>query len=207
MKSRTTSRIRNLAITAIAVGAVAFVPAASAGPLVATASNCDAQTLSQPFLPFADLASYTLDPGGDFESGPAWNLSGGAAVGGGNEPWSVGSASDSKSLALPSGSGAVSPSICVGIEHPTLRFFAKGSNPLAKLRVEVLFEDGFGNVQSLPIGVVTGSTGWAPTTIYPLVVNLLPLLPGEKTAVAFRFTPSGGSFQIDDVYVDPYCRG
>jgi hypothetical protein len=38
----------------------------------------------------------------------------------------------------------------------------------------------------------------------PLVVNLLPLLPGEQTPVRFRFTPQGSAnWQIDDVYVDP----
>jgi hypothetical protein len=41
----------------------------------------------------------------------------------------------------------------------------------------------------------------------PIGVNLLPLLPGNYTAVAFRFRASGGDWQIDDVYVDPYCRG
>jgi hypothetical protein len=36
--------------------------------------------------------------------------------------------------------------------------------------------------------------------------NLLPLLPGSKTAVAFRFTAVSGDWQIDDVYVDPFTR-
>ena len=35
----------------------------------------------------------------------------------------------------------------------------------------------------------------------------LPLLPGERTPVAFRFTPQGkGTWSIDDVYVDPHAR-
>ena len=42
----------------------------------------------------------------------------------------------------------------------------------------------------------------------PILVNLLALVPGERTAVAFRFTPRGlGSWLIDDVYVDPYGTG
>jgi hypothetical protein len=37
------------------------------------------------------------------------------------------------------------------------------------------------------------------------VANLLPLLPGAKTPVRFKFTPLGrAEFQIDDVYVDPW---
>jgi hypothetical protein len=39
-----------------------------------------------------------------------------------------------------------------------------------------------------------------------IVANLLPLLD-EGTPVAFRFTASGGSYAIDDAYVDPWSRG
>jgi hypothetical protein len=43
----------------------------------------------------------------------------------------------------------------------------------------------------------------------PVIANLLPLLPGSRTAVAFRFTPygDGGDWTIDDVYVDPGATG
>jgi hypothetical protein len=38
-----------------------------------------------------------------------------------------------------------------------------------------------------------------------VLASLLPLLPGQRTPVRFRFTPVGGaSWQIDDVYVDPW---
>ena len=40
-----------------------------------------------------------------------------------------------------------------------------------------------------------------------VLANLLPLLPGAHTPVAFRFTPLlGGEWSIDDVYVDPFQR-
>jgi len=40
-----------------------------------------------------------------------------------------------------------------------------------------------------------------------VVANLLPLLPGHHTPVAFRFTPLlGSSWSVDDVFVDPYAR-
>jgi hypothetical protein len=111
---------------------------------------------------------------------------------------------DGHSLALGAGSSATSPSICVGIEHPDIRFFARASSSLATLRVEVLFEDGAGNVQSLTIGSVMGNSGWAPTAPMPIVANLLPLLPGSRTPVSFRVTATSGSWKIDDFYVDPY---
>jgi hypothetical protein len=99
--------------------------------------------------------------------------------------------------------------MCVGIEHPTLRIFARnGGSVLSTLKVDVLYEDAAGNAQSLTIGKLTGSASWQPSLVMPLVVNLLPLLPDERTAVAFRFTPEGvaGTWRIDDVYVDPYRR-
>ena len=100
--------------------------------------------MSKTFLPWLDLADYTALSGADFETGAAgWSLDG-SAVTRGNEPYHVGGAGDSKSLALSSGDSATSPAICVGITHPTIRFFAKrrsgGLVSLSTLRVDVLFE-------------------------------------------------------------------
>ena len=59
---------------------------------------------------------------------------------------------------------------------------------------------------TLPIGVVLAGQAWTPTLPTPFLANALALLgKNGETAVAFRFTSMlGGSFQIDDVYVDPY---
>ena len=197
---------RKLFGLALAAASALFIApgSASAAALVASAGNCANQSLAQAFLPWADVADYTLDPGGDFESGSDWSLSGGAAVVSGNEPFNVGSATDSSSLSLPAGASATSDPICVGIGHPDVRLFAKSSNAGGALRAEVLFEDAYGNLLSAPIGVVSAGGFWAPTAPLPIVANLLPLLPNAMTPVEFRFTASGGSFQIDDVYVDPY---
>ena len=67
-----------------------------------------------------------------------------------------------------------------------------------------LIEYGIRSNAVAPMGAVTAGSSWAPSAPLPIVVNLLPLLPDSRTAVAFSFTASGGSFQIDDVYVDPY---
>jgi hypothetical protein len=197
-------RVRTFVVTGAIAAALAAPAPASAGVLVADATGCESQAFSQPFLPWADPASYTLQPGGDFEAGSRkWF---GGTVVSGNEPWSVGAASDSGSLHLSAGNASVSPSICVGIEHPDIRFFAKGSSPAATLRVEVLFEDAAGNVQSAPIGAVTGTGDWALTPPFAIVANLLPLLPGSHTAVAFKLTAVTGCWKVDDFYVDPFAR-
>ena len=199
-------------IATILAGAAALLATvaspAQAGVLVSSASDCDATSSSQVFLPWVDVANYFLAPGGDFESGAAgWSTRGGAGVAGGNEPWNV-TGGGASSLSLPAGSSATSPAICVGIEHPTIRFFAKssGASLTSNLRVDVIFEDASGNLHDLTIGRQTRG-GWDVTPAYAIVANLLPLLPGEHTAVAFRFTPEGtGTWQIDDVHVDPYGR-
>ncbi len=184
-------------------------PSAQAGLLVSSASECAATSSSKVFLPWLDVADYFLAPGGDFESGAAgWSTSGAAGTTDGNEPWNVTGGGES-SLRLPAGSSATSPAICVGIEHPTIRFFTKsaGASLLSGLRVDVLFEDSLGATRTLPIGRVLRGGGWQVTPPYAILANLLPLLPGERTAVAFRFTPEGtGTWQIDDVHVDPYGR-
>lgn len=202
-----TTRIRTAAaIAAVSIGAL--VPAtAHAGLLAPRAVNCGTQTLSQTFLPWADVAYYTLQPGGDFEAGsPAWDLSPGAGIASGNEPWNVTSASDSHSLSLAPGASATSGTICVGIQHPDIRFFANASSSLATLKVEVLYWDGNGNQQALTIGTVTGNSGWAATAQMPIVANLLPLDPDGSTPVAFRLTATSGSWNVDDFYVDPLQR-
>ncbi len=191
--------------------AFAVAAPAQAGVLLSTAPSCSSETLSQPFQPWFDYSSYTAVPGGAFESGQAgWSLSGGAAVTPGNESYHLNGATDSSSLSLPDGSSATAPSMCVGINNPTVRFMARnGGSPFSSLRVDVLFEDALGNLHSAPIASVAGGSSWQPTLPLPVVVNLLTLLPGNETAIAFRFSPqgTGGDWHVDDVYVDPWGRG
>jgi hypothetical protein len=193
---------------AFAVFAVSLcAPTAQAGVLLSSATNCEAQSASQVFMPWADPANYVLHPGGSFEGAASgWSLDG-ASVVSGNEPWKVGSVTDSKSLYVPDGAEVTTSAICVGIEHPTLRLFSKqlAGVSAGHLDVDVLFEDANGEVHSLMIGT-TGTYSWAPSSVMLLGVNLLAGLPGDKTAVAFRFTAHGGAFQVDDVYVDPWSR-
>jgi hypothetical protein len=198
-----------LAIAAVLAGFAASAAPASAGLLVSTARSCSANVLSQPFAGFGDNASYTSVPGGSFESGTGgWTLAGGAKVVTGNEPWKVGGSASSHSLSLPAGATATSPAMCVGLGEPTLRYFSKASSLLGltgAMTVDVLTETSLGVVVPVPLvpGLLTNS--WTPGLIpTPIVANLLPLLPGQMTAVAFRFHAVSGNWGLDDVYVDPY---
>jgi hypothetical protein len=198
---------RSLFVSIAATLGLAVLPsAAGAGVLVDSATECSDASASQVFLPWIDPAFYVLAPGGDFETGDGWSASG-ASVVSGNEPWNVVGDNDHKSLRIPADKSATSPSMCVGVEHPTLRFFARssGTGLLSSMRVEALYENNLGLLEALPIGLVLPNGSWAATSPMAVLANLLPLLPGERTAVAFRFVPQGsGSWQIDDVHVDPW---
>jgi hypothetical protein len=206
MTKTTLKRALGALVATAAVAAAAAAPA-QAGVLTTTATGCTDGTAARVFLPWLDVANYVAAPGGNAESARGWTLRGGAQITAGNEPWRVGGAADAHSLALPAGAQATTRAMCVGLENPTVRFFAKRTSGslLSTLLVEVLFEDASGSTRSLPIGTVLSTGSWQPTLPFPVLANLLPLLPGAKTAVAFRFTPVGrAAWQIDDVYVDPW---
>jgi hypothetical protein len=197
---------RRLVIAALAVCSAAIAaPPAHAGLLVDTVGECDAP-VSKPFAKFGDNADYKAVPGGSFEVGDApWKLSK-ASIVAGNESYYVRSSRDRRSLRLTPGAVATSPAVCVGIEHPTLRYFVRSSGLLPAMSVEVLTETSLGAVVPVPIGAGLLSSSWKPSARHMVVVNLLPLLPDNYTPVAFRFRSVLGTWHIDDVYVDPMRR-
>jgi hypothetical protein len=105
--------------------------------------------------------------------------------------------------------------MCVGIENPTMRFFAhrSGGGLLAgasQLLVTARVETSLGLVVDVPVGTLTTLTNgvkWNKTPTEIVLASLLPLLPGEHTPIQFRFTAVGTSdWVIDDVFVDPRAR-
>jgi hypothetical protein len=188
------------ALAALAIGAV--------GAPAARAATCPPPTVAQTFAPWKDPALYMTAPDGGLEAGGAgWTLAGGAAVVSGNEPFYVRAATDHRSLALPTGAVATTPKVCIGVEHPTVRFFARNTgSALSRLTVSVIYTGLDGHLASLTIGQLVAGSVWAPTPVVPVVVDLLSLLGNQY--IAFRFAPadSVGSWRIDDVYVDPYGK-
>ena len=205
MRLRTILVATSLAVLAMGLSA----SSASAGLLVKSAPDCSAKPTTQPFKSWGDLTQYNLAPGGAFETGgPSWTLRGGASVVSGNEPWKVAGPGHTRSLSLPPGARATSPTICVGLEHPTIRFFAKNNRALlSTMTVEVITETSLGLTVAVPVGTVLPSGQWKPSPQFLVVANLLPLLPGEHTPVQFRLTSVGlGTWSVDDFYVDPRCH-
>jgi hypothetical protein len=190
------------------LAAVAGVAVVMGAPAVAQAASCPTASESHTFLPWVDPALYTPAPDGGLEQGTTgWTLSGGAAAVEGNEPYHVGTSADERSLALPPGSIAVSPPTCVDVEHPDIRFFARNTgSPLSLLSVSVVFKGLDGRAWSLPIGTVAGGSAWAPTAVMPVGVNLLSLVADQEVSFALAPLDASGSWQVDDIYVDPYGK-
>ncbi len=167
---------------------------------------CAGGQVSYPFAGFGDDANYVLAPGGTFESGTfGWTLSGSHLVDG-NETYA---ATGNHSLAIQANGRAVSPPVCVGGEYPTFRFFARrlSGGSQATLTAGLRWIDLLGIAVESPAGSVPATSSWAPSPIMRLG-NSVPLwLPGSTLFVQLVFRSSGGgSWAIDDVYIDPYSR-
>ena len=187
----------------------AIAAPASAGILTASASDCGDETLTQPFAQFGDRANYKLVRNGAFENGTdGWTLAGGAKVVSGNEPWKVGGSDHGKSLVLPAGSTRD----LAGLAASGSRSRRCASSPRRTARRCSASRRSPSRSTSRPRSAspsrcrsasCSANGQWKPTPPMLIVANLLPLLPGDRTPVAFQFTPVLGDWQIDDVYVDP----
>jgi hypothetical protein len=166
--------------------------------------------VSTPFSQWGDTSSYFLLPGGSFEGTPdqvGWTLSN-ASLSPGNESFYVNANGDGQSLSISGGGSATSPYFCVDNTMPDMRFFAQQVAAGSDLKIEALVQTPNG-VDTVPVAdLADGSTSsWAPTE--PISGNSGALPNGDSIMVALRFEAplTAGSWQIDDVYVDPYRSG
>ena len=209
-KPPTTRSALLVAVTAAAAIAVAFVAPA------AQAATCGSRTTSTPFAKFGDSNQYFLAPSGSFESGAGgWALQNGS-VAAGNDAFNLNSASDKQSLKL-TGS-ATSPSFCITRDDPLLRFAAKtvttpGSNGnYSQLNISIVVRNAAGSQATFFLGAVQpqGNGGWFIVSRLQYG-NLLDawLFGSDGTGTAtmqlqFTVAGQGGTWSIDDVYVDPF---
>jgi hypothetical protein len=194
-------RARSVAVALLGAGSlIGLVP-------VAADAACASGTLSSPFAQFGDTASYSLIPGGSFESGaPGWSLTG-AAVAAGNESYEV--AGGSHSLAIQPSGTAVSPAFCVSVANPSFRFFARQtSGSWGVLNVSLRWTETSGVSHETSVASLQSGTSWKVTPILQLA-STLPLWQAASTLsvqVVFKPERYGGAWAIDDVYIDPRMR-
>ena len=196
---------------ALAAAAATLVVASTAsaglvsGLIGAALPSCG--SVSYPFAQFGDRGAYCSTVNNGFESGAAgWTLTGGASVVADNEPWHV-NGPGRNALDLPPGASALSSPLPISLLDPYLRLFARSSAADGALRVQVLFRGLTGNLT----GVLnasdlspSGYTSWEPSSD---VASLLALPLGTSAAqVLVTSLASGGDWEIDDVYVDPWLN-
>jgi hypothetical protein len=184
---------------AVLVGAAPAIASASAG------AGCPTSASTTALASYGDSSAYTLLTGGSFESGaPGWTLSNAAVTSGSGTDGSL------HSLVIQPNGSAVSPSLCVSTEYPSFRFFARevsGANPLSSLNVSLRWTVlGFLPVTTT-VATLKPGTAWTLTPVLALA-KALPLLAATQTlTVSVEFQSNfGGTWAIDDVYIDPYSR-
>jgi hypothetical protein len=172
-------------------------------------ASCPAQPVSTPFSQWGDSNDYFSIPGGSFEGTAdqlGWTLDN-ASLTAGNEPFNVNGDSDAQSLTINGGGSATSPYFCVDDTMSGLRLFARQVAAGSDLRVRALLQTPNG-VAVVPVADLADGTmsDWAPTDS---LGGSGTLPSGSSTMVALRFRApvSSGSWQIDDIYVDPYRSG
>jgi hypothetical protein len=202
---RVRKRFRRLAmITAVGV---------LASPAMAAAASCPTQPTTQPFANQGDNSSYFLAPGGSFEgtvSQVGWTLNN-STLTAGNEVFDANSPTDNQSLTINGGGSSTSPYFCVDSTVRYFRLFALQDAAGSNLNVQVLVKSANGAYMGsfAANGVADGSMpSWAPTGMLGMA-NGQTMPAGMVVQAALRFSvPVGAaSWQIDDLYIDPYRMG
>lgn len=187
-------RILLVLVAAVAVAVVA-APAGNA------ALACDGT--SQPFAQFGDYNSYFAFSNNGFENGTAGWKTSNASVGTGNEPWFV-NGSGNSSLSIGPGGTASSPLVCAALNAPDWRMFAHANGVNGSLRAQIVFYGLLGNVTgilNLTSFDPSGYVNWEPSSEVPSILAL-PLLT-YSAQLRLTNTGSSGTWQVDDVFVDP----
>lgn len=191
----------------LAIGFAASVVALVFGAAPASAGlglACPDAT-TKAFSRLGDYANYAYLPDGGFEAGAAgWKLASGAKVVAGNEPFYIHGTSDRYALALPTGSSATSPPMCIGLFSSKMRFVVSGASG-SKVKVQIIY---LGLLSRL-LGILDGGTvltngTWQPSPSIGMLGGVLPLL---TQSVQFRLVATSGTLTIDDVYLDPMKSG
>jgi hypothetical protein len=198
-------------LTLAAATLASLIPTASANAALIETSACDAATLTQPFAPFGDDAQYKLLPGGDLEGSlDGWTLSGKAKRVAGSSPFAATGEAGAYSLSIPAGSSVTTSASCVNAAYPSFRFFTRSSGGLLGLvpllKVDLVYRDNVLGLVALPAGVVSATKGWTPSPVMWTLAAVGGAVSDGESPLAYRFTSVLGTWQVDDVFVDPHMR-
>jgi hypothetical protein len=204
--SRLGVRKRFTRLAALTAAAMFVIPAA------AFASSCPARATTTPFTQWGDNGSYFLAPGGDFSSplsASGWTVAGAERTLGG-QPFNVGIPSD-YSLTINGGGVAISPAFCIDDSMPYFRFFTRALGADGNLQVRLVVQTSRGSITT-PVTHVAhlaanAMADWAPTAQFDLADGV-SMAAGQAAIARLVFNATGpSSWQVDDIFVDPYRTG
>jgi hypothetical protein len=204
-------RFRSRGLLVAALASTSLVSAAPANAALVETAACDDAALSQPFQRWGDPANYKLLSGGDAEGAlDGWSFGGGGRVGAGSNPYAATGDLGDASFVLKPGASVTTAATCVNAAYPSFRFFAKSSGGLlglvSVLKVDLVYRDSALGLLAVPIGVVTPSSSWRPSPTMLSLSAVGAAVAGGEASLAFRFTAVGGTWTVDDVFVDPFRR-
>jgi len=193
------------AATALLIALALSTAPAMALNLAPETAVCPGQIFAQPFLALGDLNSYTLVSGSEFNNPPeGWELKGGAKVVSATHP----DGSAGYALDLPSGAVAVSAPVCVTLQYPAARLYAKTLEGKAGLAVAVSYSETKSETKPKQVGETKNTQGaWEASE----ALSVLAQLGGkaeETREVRFVLTAAGNatSTLVYDLYVDPWMK-
>ena len=211
MRRWLTAAALSLGIAAGAVPAAhAAAPAADSDTPTQSSSSffgtqsCPQQPVQQPLVDVGDAGWYYLVQNGSFTEGTnAWSTSGPVTVVNSSSPQDVMSAGGG-SLALGSYGSATSARFCTASDHDRARLFYRSPGvPGLTLVVRITSTSNLWLRSSYTTTYrLDGSTpGWklSPTMVVPDWTDWTGV---QQTSITLR--ASGGTFQVDDVMVDPW---
>lgn len=206
--ARTKARRGLMAVAALGAVVASTLAGGGVASAAGTTVACSARSESTVFSRWSDPYNYFLMPNGGFEAGSAeWALSGGAAVGTGNESFFVRNGADSKSLTIPAGGRAESRTICVSRGEDTIRLFVKNAKVAGSiLHVEAIVRNPTTGAIAQTAFDVNGDAapiGWSPTMRLG-IPNLLGGSGTQELTLIFTTRGTAATWSIDDVYVDPF---
>ncbi len=193
------------------IGTLAFTSLLAATPGTALAAaptpkHCGQPLLTEPFTRWADHDLYKPMPGGSFDGSlGGWSLRRGAQRVRGGAPFAIDGSVGRHSLLLPEGAVATSPQTCVDPSYRTFRLFARAVAKRATLTVSVVYHAASGST-TIRVAHLKLGAGWRLTAPLPTEAVLASARTGGTAKLQLRFTASGGSVRIDDVFVDPHGR-
>jgi hypothetical protein len=174
---------------------------------------CSERYIEHPFAAWDDNADYFLIKEGNLASDATYDWSfGGGELTAENNPYSLHPEEES-SLALSEGDSAESPTTCVTVNDPTMRFFVRNTGAeTGTLSIDAVYLDTNFEEHNYHLGTLTSQDAgeaWTPSPVLDLAAPLVELLDDNETPVTFRFTAEGegSGWLVDDVYVDPYGKG